>query len=146
MLGEPGHGPPEDADRGRGLLVGADLGVGHPSVVVDDGVNVAAPEPGRVDMVAVAGAIGGRGPVDLALLAADVPQAAAVGDVAELGGADVDQGAGVVVLVAARRFTGGAVDVPQPVDAAADQDGVDSRGALPRPAGDLDRSQAVAPP
>ena len=82
------------------------------------------------------------GLVAVALLAADVAPAAAVGDVAELGDVDVDQRAGMVVLVAAQRFAGDPVDVREPVDPAADQHGVHGRGRHPEPAGDLDRARA----
>ncbi len=64
-------------------------------------------------------------------LAADEAPAAAVGDVAELLDIDVDQRPGMVVLVAADRFTGGPVDMGQPVEPAPDQDLVHRRGGDP---------------
>ena len=82
------------------LLVGEDLGVGQPGVVVDGGVQVAVAEdrgwPCRVRPVRRRLRSCLRG------LAGDAP-AAAVGDVAELLDVDVDQLAGPVALVAADR-------------------------------------------
>jgi len=40
VLGEVGECALEEVDRGRGALVGMDLGVGEPGVVVDDRVHV----------------------------------------------------------------------------------------------------------
>ena len=60
-----------------------------------------------------------------ALLTADEPMPAAVGDVAELGDVDVDHRAWMRVLIAADRLTGDPVDVREPVDLVADQHGVD---------------------
>lgn len=54
--------------------------------------------------------------------------AAAVGDVPELGDIDVEHLAWGRAFVAADRFAGEPVDVAQPVDPAADQDGVHGRG------------------
>jgi hypothetical protein len=64
------------------------LGVGDPGVVIDDGVHERVTHL-RV-VVLVAGLVGGRRPVPVALLAADESPAAA-GDVAELLHVDVDQ-------------------------------------------------------
>ena len=38
LRGELGHGPFQHTDSGLGLLVGADLDVGDPGVVIDHGV------------------------------------------------------------------------------------------------------------
>jgi len=60
-------------------------------VVVDDGVQVSDSESWSVVTVALAGAVGCELSVGLALGASDETPAAAVGDVAELGDADMDQ-------------------------------------------------------
>ena len=72
-------------------------------------------------------------PALVTLLAAQVAPAAAVGD-ADLLHGDVDQRSGVVVLVAAKRFTGDPVDAREPVDPAPHQHGVHRRGRQPEPA------------
>lgn len=97
-----------------------------------------------------------RRPILLSLLAADVAPAAAVGDAAvgdaavgdaaELLDVDVDQGAGLLVFVAADRLTGGAVDVGEPVDPTADQHRVHGRGRHVESIGDLDRTEPLFPP
>ncbi len=46
MIGEPGDGSLEHTDRGGGFLVGADLGVGHAGMIVDDGVQERSSDPG----------------------------------------------------------------------------------------------------
>jgi hypothetical protein len=79
-------------------------------------------------VVGVAGFAGGGDPVAFTLLPADVTPAAAVGDVAEFLHIDVQQRAGMVVFVAADRFTGAPVDMRQPVDPAADQHRMHGRG------------------
>ena len=50
------------------------------------------------------------------------------GDVAELLDVDVDQGTGMGVLVAADGLAGGSVQLGEPADPAADQDGMDGGG------------------
>ena len=136
----------QDADRGGGLLVGADLGVGDAGVVVDDGVHERGADPGPVVLARAAG------PGAVARLLRSPcwrptnAMPAAVGDVAELGDVDVDQRAGMVVLVAAQRFAGDPVDVGEPVDPAPHQHRVHGRGRHPEPAGDLDRAEPVTPP
>ena len=127
-VGEPGHGVAEHGGGGLAGLVVVDLGVGDAGVVVEDGVDERGPDqrvPER--LVALAGAVGGDRAVLAALGPADVAPAAAVGDVAELLDVDVDQRAGVVVLVAADRLAGDPVDVGEPADPAPDQDLVDRR-------------------
>jgi hypothetical protein len=124
-----GRGPTQD--RGCGLLgfVIVDLGVDDPGVVVQDAVDV----PGSQVwfMAFVARDCGGRGPVPVSLMASHVAPAAPVGDVPELLDIDVDQGPGVVVLVAADHLAGAPVDVGEPVDPATDQDRVHGRGRHP---------------
>ena len=69
--------------------------------------------------------------------AAQEPVATTGRDVAQLLDVDVDQGAGLGVLVAADGLAGGPVQSTQPADAAADQDGMDGRGRQPDLGGDL---------
>ena len=83
--------------------------------------------------------------VPQALCAADVAPAAAVGDVAELLDVDVDQRAGVGVLVASDRFSGGPVDVGESVEAAPHQHRVSGGGSTSDLVGDLDRAESVLP-
>lgn len=45
-FGEPGDGALQDADRGLGLLISADLGIGDSGVVIDDGVQIGGPSCG----------------------------------------------------------------------------------------------------
>lgn len=78
-------------------------------------------------VVLVPGLVRGRGAVLLALLAADVAPASSVGDVAEFLHVDVEHRPGVVVLVAADGFAGGAVHVGESVEVHVDQDVVDGR-------------------
>ncbi len=85
-------------------------------------------------------------PVLVSLLAAEVAPPTAVGDVAELLHVHVQQRTGVVVFVAADRFAGTPVDVPEPVEPAADQHRVHGRGGQPEPGGDRDRPQPMPPP
>jgi hypothetical protein len=86
-------------------------------------------------------------PVGLAVLfaggAAQESVAATGGDVAELLDVDVDQRAGVGVLVAAHRRSGGPVQVAEPAEVAAEHDLVDGRGGQTDPWGDLGRSQPL---
>src|SRR5690606_35924381 len=132
-------------DLGRGLLrfivVGFD--VGDAGVVVDDGMQVAGPDQ-RV-VVLVAGFVRRRGPVLLALLAADVAPTPAVGDLAELLHIDVDQIAWSIVFVTANRFAGGPVDMGEPVDPTADQNSVHGRGRHAEALSDLDWSEPLLP-
>jgi hypothetical protein len=57
----------------------------------------------------------------------------------------VDQGAGVVVLVAADRLSADSVDVGEPVDPTTDQTLVDRRRGDTDLVGNLHRSQALLP-
>jgi hypothetical protein len=115
-------------------------------VVVDGGVDVGVAEPAG----AAGGAGGAVGPLGGAVTGAgggaavDAP-AAAVGDVAELLDVNVHQLAGPGHLIAAHRFTGDPIDVPEPVDPAADKDSVHRRGRQPDPAGDRHRPQPLLP-
>ena len=111
-------------------------------MVVDHGVDERGADHWPVAVTAFTRAVSCRARVGLAVLAADEPVAAAVGDVAELGDVDVDQRAGVVVLVAAQRFAGDAVEMGQPVDPAPHQHRVHGRGGQAEPAGDLDRAES----
>jgi hypothetical protein len=77
--------------------------------------------------------------------APDVAPAAAVGDVAQLLDVHVDQRAGLVVFVAADRFTGAPVEVGQPVQPAADQHGVHRRGRQAQLVTYLDRPEPLPP-
>jgi hypothetical protein len=81
--------------------------------------------------------------VALALLSAEIAPAAAVGNLAELLDVDMDQIARPFVLVATDRLSGGAVEVAESVESAADQDRVHGRGRHPQPVTDLDWSQAL---
>ena len=92
--GEEAAARVEERRAGRGFLVGQDLGVGQPGVVVDSGVDVVEP-----DLCWLAA---GR------WSAAVDPPPAAVGDAAELLHIDVDQIAGSVAFVAGRCRLGGA--------------------------------------
>src|SRR5512132_2171801 len=65
------------------------------------------------------------------------------GDVAELLDVDVDHCAGMRVLVAAHRLAGHPVQIGQPADPAADQDGVDGGGGQADPWRDLRWSQPL---
>src|SRR5215207_4727579 len=80
-----GGGAGEEAGAGGALLVGKDLGIGQPGVVVDGGVDVVVAQPA---MAAWAGAAAVGSP------------SAAVGDAAEFLHVDVQQRSGTVVLIA----------------------------------------------
>src|SRR5829696_8992709 len=83
--------------------------------------------------------------VGLAGGAAQEPVAAPGGDVAQLLDVDVDQRAGIGVLVAADHLAGGPVQMPQTADPAANQDGMHRRGGQADPWGDLGRPQPLGP-
>ncbi|BAJ74405.1 membrane-bound serine protease [Microbacterium testaceum StLB037] len=107
------------------------------------------------------------GAVAVALEAADVSPAAAVGDVAELfdvdvdhrtgvfvfvtaggfAGADIDvaEPTGVFVFVTAGGFAGADIDVAEPIDVATGENGVNSRRGHPEPGADPDRPQPLLP-
>ncbi len=84
--GEPCHGALEHTDGGQGCFIVVDLGVGHPAVVVDDGVA----ESVSKQLVTVAAAFGARSVLAVlaVLSASDVSPAATDGDVSQL--LDVD--------------------------------------------------------
>ena len=84
MGSEERPGPGQEASAGHPALVGQDLGVGQPGVIIH----------GDVDVV-----VADAPPADL-LAAAVEPPAATVGDAAQLLDIDVDQLAGLVALVA----------------------------------------------
>src|SRR5260221_14674402 len=73
-----GNGAAKEANRGRGLLVGEDFGVGEPAVIVDGDVDELIPD--RVSLPA--GRVG-KGRVVVLLAVADAPAGAAL-DPAEL--------------------------------------------------------------
>src|SRR6478735_8385841 len=106
----------------------------------------AVPISGRSALAALTGASRCRLGVVPALQPTHVAPAAAVGDVGELGDVDVDQRAGVVVLVAAQGFAGDPVDPGEPVDPAPHQHGVHRGSRDPEPAADLYRPEPVPPP
>lgn len=98
-------------------------------MVLDDGVQVAGADHRVAEGVTgPAGAARGRGPVIDALRPADVVVTAAVRHAPEFLHIDVDEVAGPFVFVAAHPFAGGAVDVGEPVQVAARQDGMHDRG------------------
>src|SRR5690606_39424951 len=90
----------------------------------------------------------GRGglPVAFALDAADEPPSASVGDVAELRDVDMDQRAGMVVLVSSDEFSRDPIDVAEPVDSKSHEHCVDGRGGQPEFTGDLGRAKTAPPP
>ena len=72
-------------------------------------------------------------------LSADPAPAAAVGNVAELLRVDVQHRTGMVMLVAADGFSGGAVDARKPVEMGIREDAVDRRRRDAEPASQLHR-------
>jgi len=145
-VGEPGDRSAQDADRGGGFLVGADLCVGDAGVVVDDGVQERGADQGPVVVASLTGSLRLKARVGFALLAREELMPAAVGDVAELGHVDVDHRTGVIVFVAADRFPGDPVDVAESVESASHQNRVDGRGGNAELATDLRRAQPPSPP
>ena len=113
-------------------------------MVIDDGVHEGFPGPRLV--VLALGQVGCRSLVEFALLSSDVPVAAPIRDVAELGHVNVDQRAWMVVLVATQRLASDSVDPGEPVDPAPHQDRVHSRCLHPELARDLNRTEPVTPP
>ena len=90
----------QDSRCGRAFLIVVDLRVGDAGVIVDHGV----------DVVVAEASLAGR------TFAATVkPPSSSVRDTTELLHVDVEQRAGMVVLVAADRFAGGPVDMAEPV-------------------------------
>ncbi|BAX97296.1 hypothetical protein MSTE_01980 [Mycobacteroides stephanolepidis] len=124
MLGKPCHRALQHADRGRGLFVGADLGVGNASVVVNDSAHERCSDPGVIALAAFTGAPSGHARVDLAVSLTEELVPAAVGDIGEFGDIDMDQRPGMIMLVAAQRFTGDAVNARKPVYSASGQHSV----------------------
>jgi hypothetical protein len=106
--GEPGARPAQHAGGGRAGLVVADLGVGHPAVVIEHDVDEGMSHQ-RVAMAAAGSpAIGGA--VGLALLMAEEAPATTGGDVAQLLHIGVQQLTGGGVLVADRRLVAALVN------------------------------------
>lgn len=122
-----------------------DLGVSDAGVVVDDGVDERGARDHVADDAASTGAFGSDGAVAVALEAADVSPAAAVGDVTELFDVDVDHRTGVFVFVTAGGFAGADIDVAEPIDVATGENGVNSRRGHPEPGADPDRPQPLLP-
>lgn len=54
VLGEVGASPGQESGRGGAFLVGVDLGVGEPGVVIDRGVDVVKTDPSTADLFAAA--------------------------------------------------------------------------------------------
>ena len=121
-----------------------DLGVSQAGVVIDHGVDERVSHQ-RIPCFA-AGFVGGGDPVAVAVGTAHVAPPAAIGDVAQLLHIDMDQAAGVVMLVAAHRFTGGPVHMGESVEPVTGQDLVDRGRRDPGLGGELDRAQAFTPP
>ncbi|MBM7367731.1 hypothetical protein JOC45_002438 [Gordonia hydrophobica] len=147
-VGEPLHRPVKDGG-GDGRLVIMNFCVRDTRVVVDDGVHERVPELRTA--VLITWLARGDGAILLALAAADVAPAAAVGDVADLLHVQVHERPGVKVLVPSDRLTGRAIDVGQPVQARCREDamhggrcdvesGSELNGPFPQ-----SRSQAHAP-
>ena len=129
-VGEPGVGSGQEPGRRLLGLVGVDLGIGQPGVVIDGGVD--EPMASQRVMVAAAAAAGAVGlAVGLAGGPAQEPVATTSGDVAQLLDIDVDQVAGMGVFLAADHLAGGPVQITQAAAAAADQDAIDAGGASP---------------
>lgn len=110
-FGEPGHRALQQTDCRDRFFVGANLGVSDPGVIVNDSVHERRSSPGAPILGVVAsipGAAGHQYRVVLTLLSAHELVTTAVGDVAELGDIDVNQRAGMGMLVAAQRRSGAA--------------------------------------
>ena len=114
MAGEEPARPGQEPGAGRGLLVGQDLGVGQPGVVVDGDMD---------EVIANTMAVPGVGS------SAVQPPAAPLRDAAQLLDVDVDQLPGLVTLIAVGAAAGGAqpgagdgVQVTQQRDLMAGQD------------------------
>src|SRR5215467_2771306 len=116
--GDPGCGVPgvrAGQERGCGFagLVGQDLGIGQPGVVVEGGVQVAVAQVrAAVDLAAARGVAVGL-PVTLAGRPAQDPVAAAVGNVAEFFDIDMDQLARAGPLIAPHGSAAATVQVHQ---------------------------------
>ena len=97
-----------------------------------------------VGVLAAGTRLGGES-VLITALTPQITPPAAVGNVAKLLHVDVDQGAGVVVFVAADRLTGGSIEVGESVEPAPNQHLVHGGWGQADPVGDPHRSQAVLP-
>lgn len=117
--GEEGRGAAQEPRAGLAPLVGQDLHVGQPGVVVHSGVDIviarAAARSGGADPV-----LGGRPAVDALATAGTQP--------AELLDIEVEQLAGVGAFVAADDPAGWPVHDGQPVEAQPAKDAVDGGG------------------
>ncbi len=129
--GEPGHRAGEEACAGAGFLIGEDLGVGQPGVIVEGGVDEGVAVP-----VTVLAALG----------PAQHPVPAAVGDSGELLHVHVHQLPGCAAFVAADRLAGGPVAAVQAGQPPAHQHPVHRGGRHADPGGDPDRADLVRPP
>ncbi|GAA3414799.1 hypothetical protein GCM10022140_04510 [Rhodococcus aetherivorans] len=85
-------------------------------MVVEHGVDERGTDHRPIVTTPSTGSAGGRLAVAAALNPTDIPPAAGIGDIAELGDIDVNQRPWVSMLVATKRLTGGPVDVAEPVD------------------------------
>lgn len=119
-----GAGPEPGA--GAGPLIAKALDVGQAGVVVDGGVEIVVADPT---------------PASGATTSAVDAVAAAGGDTAQLLGVDMDQVAGVGMLVAADHPAGGAVQPVESVLLVADQNPVDGPGVQPEPSADAGRAE-----
>ena len=94
---EPSDGPDQHRNCGEGGLVIVDLGAGNPGVVIDHGVDERVFH--QFVAVLVARLSRSRLAIPVALLTADEPPAAAVRNVVQLLDVEVDERAGVGMLV-----------------------------------------------
>jgi hypothetical protein len=138
MGGEPGRGPDQEPGAGLALLVGMDLGVGQPGVVVDRAVHVVVADPSSRPLL-------GLGATVLPGVPAMDPPAATGTDHPELLHVHMHQLARPGPLVTAHDLTGGPVQPHQPGQPVPDQHPVHRRGVQPQDPGDPSRTQPAVP-
>lgn len=131
VVGGEGDGSGHEPGGGGAAFVSEDLGVGEAGVVVDGRVDV-----GVADVLAVPA---GGGPPKFLV-------SAAFGDSPEFLDVDVDEIPGSLVLVAADRAPGGAIQPVEAVQAVAREDLVDRRGWDTHDGGQASRPQRLLPP
>jgi hypothetical protein len=135
-VGEPGLGSSQEPGCSLPPLVEVDLGIGKAGMIIDRGVD--EPMADQWIVMAAAPAAGPVGPaVPPSAGPAQEPVAAPGGDVAQLLDIDMNEVAGLVVLVAAHRLAGRPVQMGETADPAADQHGMHGRGGQPDLRGDL---------
>jgi hypothetical protein len=100
-------------------------------------------QPVAIAVVVAAGAVGLA--VTAPSGAAEEPVTTSSGDVAELLDVDVDQHAGLVMLVAPDRLAGRPINIAQAADPAADQNGMDGGGSQTDLGSDLGWPQPLGP-